>query len=249
MRAEVLNDPFMPIKWMVNHKGMQGDTYVEDEEKIKSLQKDWLYARDKAVAAATDLYEKGLTKQICNRLLEPFMWHTVIATATEWENFFALRAHGQAEIHIQALAYEMLKAYNESTPKELKVGEWHIPFGDSFDQQRLEGLNDGPQSHAFIEELKVKIATARCARISYNNFEGTDNYSKDVALHDSLSKSGHWSPFEHCAKAGSSFTGYVGNFYGFKQYRKMFENENQSDKRVDIKVRRVEENLHDIGIL
>jgi thymidylate synthase ThyX len=59
------------------------------------------------------------------------MWHTVICTGSEWENFFALRANDQAEIHIQDLAFKMLEAYNASEPKQLKAGEWHIPFGDS----------------------------------------------------------------------------------------------------------------------
>jgi hypothetical protein len=225
---------------MVNHKGMQGDKYIEDEKEIASLSKDWLYARDRAVAAASDLYEKGLTKQLCNRLLEPFMWHTVIATATEWENFFALRAHPAAEIHIQALAFEMLKVYNDSHPKELKMGDWHIPFGDKFDFERISKL--GENEPGGNQEIMVKIATARCARISYNNFEGSDDYQKDIALHDNLSTSGHWSPFEHCAKALTSFhcenkPKIMGNFTGFKQYRKMFENENQRDSRVDLKVR------------
>ena len=34
----------------------------------------------------------------------------------------------QAEIHMQALAEAMFDAYNESTPKELKSGEFHLPF-------------------------------------------------------------------------------------------------------------------------
>ena len=34
----------------------------------------------------------------------------------------------QAEIHIQAIAELMWDAYNESTPKQLKAGEFHLPF-------------------------------------------------------------------------------------------------------------------------
>ena len=34
------------------------------------------------------------------------------------------------EIHIQDLAFKMLEAYNESIPKLLKEGEWHIPFAE-----------------------------------------------------------------------------------------------------------------------
>ena len=44
-----------------------------------------------ATTGADMLNEKGLDKSRANRLLEPFMWHTVIITATEWENFIALR--------------------------------------------------------------------------------------------------------------------------------------------------------------
>jgi thymidylate synthase ThyX len=239
MKQMVLEEPFMPIAWMKNHKGMQGTEYVEDQQEINSLVKDWLYARDKAVQAATSLYDKGLTKQICNRLLEPFMWHTVIATGTEWENFFALRAHDQAEIHIQQLAYEMLQVYNDSTPKQLRVGGWHIPFGDKLETPRLLNLLGDKTNSTEYEKAKVKIATARCARVSYLNFEGKDDYEADLKLHDILSTSGHWSPFEHCAMADTSFGGnrFIGNFRGFVQYRKQFNNENQSDNRVELKMR------------
>lgn len=37
------------------------------------------------------LHKFNLTKQLCNRLLEPFMWHRVLVTSTEWDNFFELR--------------------------------------------------------------------------------------------------------------------------------------------------------------
>jgi len=57
------------------------------------------------------------------------MYHTVIVTASEWQNFFALRAHEAAEIHIQRLAHKMLNVYNESDPNVLEPGDWHIPFG------------------------------------------------------------------------------------------------------------------------
>lgn len=254
----VEEDPFIPIKWMKDHKGMQGTEYFEDEADIATRIFEWKSARDFAVSRAKIMSTNGVTKQICNRLLEPFMWHTVICTATEWENFFALRAHEAAEIHIQQLAYEMLHEYTRNKPKQLKAGEWHIPFGDKItniqmNQQfgrtikREEGLN-----------LAIKIATARCARVSYLNFEGKDDYEADIKLHDNLLSSGHMSPFEHCARAmnieeyyqddrgiglSDKMTGWCGNFRGFIQYRKMLANENKTDQRVianqvlDIKIK------------
>lgn len=221
----VEENPFVPIKWMKEHTGMQGTDYFTDEEidgfyyndglekvdyKIKTIDKlkeIWLGARTDAIRGAKRLSELGLTKQVCNRPLESFMWHTVICTGSEWENFFALRAHPDAEIHIQLLAEKMLEAYNTSTPKVLIPGQWHIPFGDTFDEERLKPLMPEIQPASLtwyfehLELLKVRIATARCARISYLTFEGKDDYEADIKLHDRLLKSGHMSPFEHCAKA------------------------------------------------
>jgi len=234
-----MENPFIPLKWMKDHKGMQGTEYMDSEESEK-CKFQWLKAREMAVLQATRLAELGLTKQICNRILEPFMWHTVIVTGTEWENFFALRAHEAAEIHMQELANVMLKAYNDSTPNGLQAGDWHIPFGQKIDDGALFGqLVKTSDDSKTLLEAKIKIATARCARVSYTvvGEEGKpDNYAADIKLHDRLAEAGHWSPFEHCAKVIAAEMinnlGWSGNFRGFKQYRKLFINENKKDARV-----------------
>ena len=60
----------------------------------KTLPEWWLFARDKAVEAASILYVFDVTKQLCNRLLEPFMWTTMLITGSKegWDNFFSLRS-------------------------------------------------------------------------------------------------------------------------------------------------------------
>ena len=35
-------------------------------------------------------------------------------------------------------------------------------------------------------QIMIKIATARCARLSYMNFDGEIDYEKDLKLHDQL---------------------------------------------------------------
>lgn len=250
MVQKVLNEPFIPIKWQKDHKGMQGSEYLSGRM-VELADGRWLAARDAAVQQATYLNKNiGVTKQFCNRLLEPFLYHTIIVTASEWENFFALRAHEAAEIHIQNLAYKMLDCYNESTPKLLEAGEWHIPFGDRIDENKIAlecGARDDKEDwETWKEKRKVEIATARCARVSYLNYEGKDDYSADLKLHDRLASMGHWSPFEHCARAMTfdemttlslwhdewQEYGVSGNFRGFVQYRKTFEGENKEDYRV-----------------
>lgn len=239
MLKMVNENPFIPSRWMKEHTGMQGTEYVDDPNDIQFFEYHWREAGIQAVKQASAMNERGLTKQICNRLLEPFMWHTCIATATEWENFFALRAHPDAEIHIQELAYKMLEAANASTPKNLQAGEWHIPFGEHIDDKRVENtwrkLIKLPKD--YITKTKLKIATARCARVSYLNFEGKDDYESDIVLYDRLLKSGHMSPFEHCAYAMNIdeyqlLDGWKGNFKGFYQLRKTLSNENKKDERL-----------------
>lgn len=257
----VETDPFIPIAWQKEHKGMQGSEYITDEKLINRCKEVWLHAKDNAVERACELHGDNwiepenkhllldVTKQLCNRLLEPFMWHTVLITGTEFENFFELRCpkyifgkatnkpkiwkskkdaikdfphwethndlfwrtmnYSQAEIHMQALAEAMWDAMNESTPKELKAGEWHIPFGDQMDEDKIETLLHGPYRASYVrkegdvQQAKIEIATARCARLSYMTFDGEIDYKKDLKLHDTLLKSHHMSPFEHCAKAMS----------------------------------------------
>jgi hypothetical protein len=261
MLKMVQENPFIPIRWMKEHTGMQGSEYFTKEEvETLCLLEDHLTARDNAVAIAAAQSSKGLSKQICNRYLEPFLYHTCICTATEWENFFALRAHPDAEIHIQELAFKMLEAANASAPKKLKAEEWHIPFGENIDRERVKKLLLQKLSHSrtmesLYDEAVIQIATARCARVSYLNFEGKDDYEDDIRLYNRLLQSGHLSPFEHCAMAMNEWQyegglcdqkfiggdaggspvyeyGWSGNFRGFIQLRKTIENENKRDERL-----------------
>ncbi len=216
--------------------------------KKQEAKREWLLARDSAVKHAEKMLELGLHKQIANRILEPFMHITVLVTATDHENFLSLRAHEDTQPEFQDLAYKMLDLYQSNVPNKLKEGEWHIPFGDNLDHKRIwkmvqesshektpYGVEVSKKTHFndenLFRETAIKISTARCARVSYLNFEGKDDYTKDIELHDILKNSGHWSPFEHCAIALST-NEYSGNFKGWKQYRKMFNGENRSDGRV-----------------
>lgn len=255
MLKDVLDDPFIPIRWMAAHKGMQGEDFLGEEASATARQ-TWLQARDAAVASARLLDEQQVTKQIVNRILEPFLWHEVIITGSEFDNFFALRAHADAEIHLAELAHKMLDAYNASVPKALKAGEWHIPFDGQFDESRIRALLDPQATDAAtaasererIDTIKLEIACARCARISYKPFGSEDNYdyAADRKLFKTLVDGGHFSPLEHVARAmtkeewcGTAITrnlirenGWCGNFRGFIQYRKTFVNENRKDSRI-----------------
>lgn len=182
------------------------DSKVTDKKRALQI---WNFAKNSSIAFSKALSFLGLHKQIANRVMEPFMNIKIIVTATDYENFFALRAHEDAQPEFRHLATMMLNEYNNSIPKKLHYGDWHIPFGENISDEKI--LNETlpyftqkyPSHNLFdpITDIKKMIATARCARISYLNFEGSDDYNKDIDLCINLSESGHYSPFEHVAQA------------------------------------------------
>jgi thymidylate synthase ThyX len=204
-------DPAMPVFWGKNQPGMQANEELEGEQ-LKEAQAAWLWTRDQALLGAQRMLNAGLHKQVTNRVLEPWVWITVLITATDLTNFFNLRRHKDAQPELKYIADLMYQAYTESKPVQLQAGEWHLPL--SHDKEELKK-----------EKLSVlKVCTGRAARVSYLTHDGVRNPLADIELHDKLLESGHMSPFEHCARAMRS-TKYYGNFKGFKQYRKFIPNE------------------------
>lgn len=215
MIEAVQNDPAMPVWWGKNQAGMQAREELTGEQ-LEAAKSEWLYARDRAVAHAMRLSATGLHKQIVNRVLEPWMWITVIISATEWENFFALRDHPDAQPEIAHVARMMNEARRASVPRRLLVGEWHTPM---VNMDEFSDLLD-----ADIDPCAVSVG--RCARVSYLTHDGRRDLLEDVKLHDRLvgSTPPHMSPFEHVACALDT-PARSGNYIGFRQYRKNFLNE------------------------
>lgn len=212
MLQDIERDPFIPLVWGTNQKGMQAGA---EHDNPQVCEFNWISAMRKSVAQAWVLHDLGLHKQIVNRIVEPWMWITVIATGNEmaFENFFKLRCHPDAEPHIQAIAYMARDLYDKGTPDQLEWGGLHLPlFG--FDQD----------SEITSPIIKKKLATARCARVSYRTHQGERDVSADLNLWTRLRGNGHWSPFEHVATAMTDGKG--GNFGpGWMQYRKEFTDE------------------------
>ena len=214
MIQRVMKDPFVPEYWGENQKGMQAEREISDEQKAKA-RIYWLTARDKAVTEAKNLLAVGVHKQLANRLLEPFLWTTVIVTATEWENFFALRRHKDAQPELRRAAECMWRAQDGSKPNSLEAGKAHRPLCDDYEDLRYEGYSEGR-----IDLISV----GRCARVSYLTHDGRRDPKADEELANRLRVSGHMSPFEHVAYASADME-WFGNFYGWHQMRKDVPNE------------------------
>ena len=207
---QVETDPFVPVVWQSNKAGMQGGEPLSGEM-ADHAESAWRVAAMYALAHARDLNDLGVHKSIVNRLLEPFMWHTVLVSATEWDNFFEQRDSPLAEVHMEMTAKAMRRALDESVPARVMYDGWHLPLI----QEHEWGLELG--------QLK-QLSAARCARVSYLQHDGTRDLGKDYELAKMLLGNGHWSPFEHVAEVLST-PAHIGNFRGWRQYRKHFPDE------------------------
>lgn len=241
---QVRNDPAMPIHWGKNQPGMQAHEELTGESRADAIE-NWKQAALYAAEWAQYLMDDGVHKQVANRILEPFQWIHVVVTATEWDNFFELRAHEDAQPEIHELAIQMRAAMESSTPKLLEPGEWHLPYVtdedyDAVARYRREAMgmtdleswdNDG------ITEMLCRVSAARCCRVSYLKHDGhRSTVSDDLLLCDRLAGARpiHASPFEHQAapdqqlqKPNGEFwwaNGHLhGNFVGWIQHRKIIE--------------------------
>lgn len=244
----VLEEPFVPLEFGTNQPGMQagpaleGDALGAAEAEWLRARDDavrrvlGLIASPDEIAADADLRAEldrieptikakqqpeewlNVHKQVANRLLEPFMWHTVIVSATEWDNFFNLRCHPDAQPEIRRVAELMRTARRESEPAQLGWGDWHLPLVRDEDRDEVSDVED-----------LAKVSAGRCARVSYLTHAGHRDLSADVELCERLLASGHMSPLEHPARPLSETdlkrSEWSGNFRGWRQFRKTIQDE------------------------
>jgi hypothetical protein len=214
---EVWNNPATPIHWGANRSGMQA------KEELKGLRRAvarfiWGLASKLACLCAWCMMKIGLHKQAANRILEPFQHIRVICTATEWDNFFQLRRHPDAQPEIQELANKMYEAMEYSKPRVISEDStgndrWHLPFVTSRERIWLS------------TEDCIKASVARCARVSYLNHDKTEpSLEKDRELFERLMGCvpEHASPSEHQARLAGPEE-HSGNLRGWAQYRKLHE--------------------------
>lgn len=254
---DVLDDTAMPLHWGKNQPGMQareendslilcGENGTEADRygPYVGPQTAWLYARDRAIEMAQNYDTAGYHKQIVNRLLEPFAHINVVVTSTDFDNFFWLRRHADAQPEIKVLADRMFDAFERAEPELLGDDDWHVPFVTPQDRQRLV-VDQGPGKYAATQRLVTQqelalISTARSARTSYMTHDGrVPDFAEDMELARRLigSEPLHASPAEHQAKpdvplieTGGWAHNLNGNLCpGWVQYRKTLPRENCTD--------------------
>lgn len=212
MIADVEADIAMPVEWGKNQPGMQARNEM-DVEDVLWAQRVWKEAAADAIRHARLLEALSAHKQIVNRILEPFSHISVVVTATDWDNFFALRCHEDADPTMRALAFAMRNAIADSAPVAFdRFCQWHLPYIDANEVTRYS-----------VDELKA-MSVARCARVSYLRHDGTyTTTAQDIELANKLRQSQHLSPFEHQARPTPGKR--HANFNEWQSYRNMMEAE------------------------
>lgn len=209
---QVWNNPFMPVYWGKNKPGMKAHEELEGINLWLAKQL-WLLSSKVACIFAYLFSLIGLHKQIGNRIIEPWMFTRTIVTSTEWDNFFELRCHPDAQPEIKKLAEMIEDAIFNSVPEFLHEGEWHLPYVFSDEKARFDII------------YLLKLSTARCARVSFLTHDNKEpHFMKDFGLHDSLvgSDPKHASPTEHQLTPGDEEKFYY-NLNTWKSYRWFIE--------------------------
>lgn len=243
MIEQVRTNPAMPIHWGKNQAGMQANEDLQGYEKDVVIDA-WMCSATEAANYAKAMSNNNAHKQIVNRILEPFQRMKTVVTATEWDNFFYLRCHKDAQPEIKVLAELMRDCMEESEPQLLKAGEWHIPYVETYVCPEYENiiyhLDDEDQTDLTLEEA-LKVSASCCAQVSYRLLD--NSLDKALMIYDKLieSKPEHSSPFEHQAKVMSdgnmstlidawdngithmdkNRNFWSGNFKGWIQYRQL----------------------------
>ena len=193
MLEHTKNINLKPIYFGSKKSGMQAGDELSGED-LQYAKSTWESALYSMVHSASILDELGVAKEVTNRLVEPFQLVKVVCTATDWDNFFNLRLHPDADPNICMLAYQMCQAMQESKPIVLKVGEWHLPYIDT--DNKFGYLAE--DTILTLEEA-IKFSVASCASVSYRT-EGM-TLEKADKIFDMLIKAEvvHSSPLEHIA--------------------------------------------------
>lgn len=183
--------PFVPAAFGKNQRGMQASENLEEAENAEA-QRIWRVLAETSCWGARELAKLNAHKQYANRPTETYAWHTVIVTATDWRNFFALRCSPMAQPEIRTIAEMMRDAMAKSTPVTLCDNQWHLPLVRDVDAPQLAEL--------YRDDRIALVSAARCARVSYLTHDGVRSVDADLELAQRLLHDGHMSPFEHVAR-------------------------------------------------
>jgi hypothetical protein len=224
----VRENPAMPAYWGREQKGMSpGEPFSAQE--IEAIERIVLKGQEAALSVAEALADIGVHKSLVGRYVYPWAHYEMVCTSC-WPglaNFFALRISPKADPTMRRIAVQMADAFRYHQPRELKPGEWHLPFLSPQEQLALhDAFACGPES--LLKDLEhkfIRLSVARTGRVSYLQHglrEDQQDIEKDLRWFDQRLADGDWSVFEHAARVpwpGEDISKLQGNLVNFVQLR------------------------------
>jgi thymidylate synthase ThyX len=240
MHENIRTNPALPVSFRMDEPGMQG--YTEADAKTVETARYLIKShREYSIFIAEKLDKLGLHKQTVNRITEAHQHIRVVLTSCQWDNFDWLRIHHAADPTMNELAAHIYDARRSSEPTFLNAGDFHLPYITESDYARVEQMeNKGELTNT---DILLRMSAARCARVSYNNFDGKPTkIEKDLELYKKLIEREelngldplHASPVEHQATPDRYLERTMqwdrpdlhGNLPGYVQHRKLIKGEN-----------------------
>jgi hypothetical protein len=196
MHEHIKLNTAVPIHWGINQAGMQAKEELQGLE-LRGAKSIWNAACNEILCWSKSLAGARLHKQIANRITEPFQMMKTVVTATEWDNWYWLRDHEDAQPEIAELAKMMHNCHEASIPQEIHPGQWHVPY--------VTRTFIGDDISYYVNNVRISVEDARmvsascCAQVSYRKSD--DSLEKARMIFDRLinSEPVHASPVEHQA--------------------------------------------------
>lgn len=191
-----------------------------EQEQANSL---WTAHVRHSLLIARSMLKLDIAKEQINFVIQDLCSITGLVTATDWDNFWALRAEAEnVRPEVAKTARLMHEAYEASEPTPIGYDEWHLPFV-SEQEKKIIATQDC-----------LRMSVGRCGRISYLTHDGEYRPAADADLHDRLLLDHHMSPFEHQAMPHRPHDHSLmpSNFRGYLQYRKTIPFEDNLRERL-----------------
>lgn len=201
-------------EWASRVKGM-GQGAALEASQIKLADYVWDKHIENCLRTAEALNDLDVAKQAVNFAQQDIAPLVEIITATEWDNYFALRLElkddgtpvARPEVYLTAKAIK--EARDASTPVLMDHTGLHLPLIRPEELEVLQSARDhdgGEMAYqlehlAEVEHYWSLVSVGRCAMISFGRVDVDEPADKSFErARDRLLAVGHAEPFEHVAR-------------------------------------------------
>lgn len=186
-----------PTHWGKNQPGMQSKEELTGDD-LKSAKKLWASTIGYLLSSVQKLSDIGAHKQWAARLLEPGVMTKGVFSGTDWDNLLWLRNDEDAQPEFKELARCTQECLDQSVPRQLLPGEWHLPYVEVRLEDNRIIYEDSEGVLLSLEDAQ-KISASCCAQVSYRRLNELKSKALEIYHKLFAGRKPHMSPTEHQA--------------------------------------------------